>query len=388
MPRPKGAPGSDPTLDGIPAPGYKRASAFGKMGLDLRGTSRLEKLQAHLLIAPPDGRRRPRFRMQVMERSPWEPEGVDIVLGPGGTLDSATLVEGIDLVALYRHLLTARHCNLLCSTLALPLWASGAGEEAILAATASLLQDDDWVYPGARDLSLPLLRGLDFSELLGQLRPASSHPSLGDSQNERAPSHRLGGRGTHSPEHGVAAPAEGLGLHLPIATGQARAQKLARNGALTVALCGEGLSTHGVFHESLSLAVSAELPFLLVVKSHVWPDAAPPEAGILGDRVRDRAAAMGLWSHRVDGADPIGVYREMSRALEHIRDNQGPALLEVIVTPLRDEVPDQRDPLHRLAKLLEAQGQGQSRQNLENEVQNRLRSEFLAMFPELAEVVA
>ena len=280
---------------------------------------------------------------RVMERSPWEPEGVDIVLGPAGTLAREDAMEGIDIHALFRRLVIARHADKLFSGLNLPLWASGAGEEAALAAAAQLLDDEDWAYIGARDLSFPLLRGATLSSVVSQLR--------GDPNSETRG--RLGCRGVATHEYCVAPPSEALGMHLPIAAGQARAQRLTRSGAVTLALCGEGLTTHGLFHESLALAVSDDLPLLVVVKSRVWPNAAPPEAGLLGESVCERARAAGVWSRRTDGADPISVYGELAQALEHIRDGQGPALVEVVVTRLDACVPPQRDPLHRLRRFLE-----------------------------------
>lgn len=280
-----------------------------------------------------------------MERSLWEPEGIDSVLGPAGTLAEEGAQAGIDLPRLWTQLQLARAADDLFASLELPRFASSRGEEAIHACISLILDSDDWIYPGARDRVLPLLRGASIQEMVAQLRLASDCETLG----------RLQDGGTTSQLAAVACPTRSLGMHLPIATGHARAVQLTKSNAVILAICGEGLGAHGRFHESLCLAASAQLPVVFILKRPLWSQLPPPEAGVLGCGALGRAERTGLHTLRSDGADCIGVYRNIERAVEHARTGAGPALVEISYTPLHEQSPAQRDPLHRMQVYLEQQ---------------------------------
>lgn len=279
-----------------------------------------------------------------MERSLREPEGIDPVLGPDGNLAQDSVK--VDLAALWSHLHQARVADELFAQMQLPRFASSKGEESIHAALALRLGSDDWVYPGIRDRALPLLRGADLQDLVAQLRGRSQAETKG----------RLGNTGTTSHLAAVACPLQALGMHLCLATGHARALKLSQSRAVIVALCGEGLSAHGRFHEALTLAVSAKLPVLFVVKRPIWTREAPVEAGQFGQGVLARARAGGMWALGTDGKDCLAVLAGLDQALEQVRHGQGPALLEVSYAPLHEQSPSEHDPLHRLRTHLERQG--------------------------------
>lgn len=307
-----------------------------------------------------------------MERSLWEPEGIDSVLGPAGTLAEEGAQAGIDLPKLWTQLLLARTADELFASLDLPRFAPSRGEEAIHACISLLLDSDDWIYPGSRDRVLPLLRGASIREMVAQLRHAEACETFG----------RLQDGGTTSQLAAVACPTRALGMHLPIATGHARAVQLTQSNAVIVTICGEGLGAHGRFHESLCLAASAQLPVVFIVKRPLWSQLPPPEAGVLGRGVLARAESTGVHALRSDGADCIGVYRSMESAIAHARAGKGPTLVEVSYTPLHEQSPEQRDPLHRMKIYLEQQG-GVDTQSAQK-ARLDLRQDFQTAIAELA----
>ncbi len=277
-----------------------------------------------------------------MELSPWDPEGIEHVLDPDGRLSNPEAVGGVDLKGLYKRMVAARALDVRMARSGLPTWASAAGEEAVSAAVASLAGPQDWVFPGQRDAAVAFLRGLDPSEVVRQI--------LAD---DRAETQGRGLRGQlSSTELRVAPPTDSLGLHLSIAAGHAHGQRLAANRHITVAIHGEGTTTTGAFHEAVALAVAGDLPLVFVCKSQLWPEGAPPEAGLLGDNVAERVQACGLWSRRTDGADGPGVLGTLSGAMERARGGGGPALVEVVVTHLQHDPPAHRDPVERLRRHL------------------------------------
>jgi TPP-dependent pyruvate/acetoin dehydrogenase alpha subunit len=282
-----------------------------------------------------------------MQPTAWEPEGVEALLDSKGTLADPTAVSGLDLRGYYKKLVAARVLDVKLGRLELPMWASAAGEEAVSVAIGELVGANDWVFVGNRDAAIGLVRGMPLPELLRQLL--------------RQPSAATRGRNLpgsiHSAERKIMGAGEGLGINLGLALGHAHGQALFGRGRATIAVFGEGLTTTGAFHESVALALAHDAPLVMVCKSQIWPDGAPPEAGLLGDSVAERARAAGLWTRRCDGADALGVRRSIGAALHRAQDGAGPSLVEVVVTPLLRDPPAERDPVERMRRLLDARGE-------------------------------
>lgn len=297
-------------------------------------------------------------------KGPWDPEGATSVLDAEGRAQGGAIPATLDVRGYYKQLVAARCLDVRLARLGLPMYAPAAGEEAPLAATALIAGEQDWIYPGLRDAAIALVRGLPSDELVAQLTDRQAV---------------LPGRVSSSALR-VAGSTQALAMHLALAAGHAHGQKLAADGGVTFALLGEGASTTGPFHESLAVAAACDLPLVLVCRSQMWPGGAPAEAGVLGDNVADRARGYGLWERRVDGADPIAVYLAIAAAAARARDRRGPALVEVVVTQLLHDPPAHRDPIERLRRYLDAQGQWTSmfQDVIEAEVRGKLDRAFAA----------
>jgi len=274
----------------------------------------------------------------AMEPTPWDPEGATWVLDADGRLADGAAAAGLDVRNYYKALVAARCLDVRLSRMNLPMFASAAGEEAPLVATALVARDEDWIYPGVRDAMVSQARGLSVDELA---RIVLQHgPSRVTAAALR-----------------IAPATAALGMHLAIAAGQAHGQKLAGTHAVTFALLGEGTTTTGAFHETLVAAAARDLPLVLVCRSQLWPSGAPAEAGLVGDSVADRARSCGIWERRVDGADPIATWAAIAVAAARARDGKGPSLVEIAVTQLLHDPPAHRDPIERLRRHLDGTGQ-------------------------------
>lgn len=308
-----------------------------------------------------------------MERTPWDPEGVDVVLDSQGRLHGdgvARLDPGTDLREHYKRLVAARCLDIRFGRLGLPMYASFAGEEAPIVSASSLLTPQDWIYPGPRDAAAVLTRGLSVEDCVAQVM--GEGPARG----------RLVPGQLTAPELNVGPVMETVGMQVAMATGHARGQKLAGEGAVTVAVCGEGTTTTGLFHESLCIAATSDIPLVVVVKSQQWPTAAPAEAGLLGETVADRSKMLGLHAVRVDGADPIATHAAITNALGRARAGQGASVVEAVVTQLAHQhgdgegsvPPGHRDPVERLRRYLDQSG------NWTQTFQDVLEAEFRGRF--------
>ncbi|PRQ08037.1 thiamine pyrophosphate-dependent enzyme [Enhygromyxa salina] len=283
-----------------------------------------------------------------MQATPWEPEGVEALLDSNGALVDPSAVSGIDLRSYYKKMVAARVLDHKLRRLELPMWASSAGEEAVSVAIGDSVAANDWVFVGNRDAAIGLIRGMPLTELARELLRSPSAPTRG----------RALPGSISSSAHKIMGACEALGASLGLAAGHAHGQALAGDGAgATLVVFGEGLTTTGMFHESISMAMAHDVPLVFVCKSQLWPDGAPPEAGLLGDSVADRARAAGMWTRRSDGADPLGVKRSIAAALHRAHDGAGPSLVEVVVTSITRDPPAERDPIERMRRLLDSRGE-------------------------------
>ena len=277
-----------------------------------------------------------------MESTPWDPEGAAALLDAEGRLADGATLGGLDARGLYKQLVAARSLDLRLTRQGLPMWASAAGEEAPLVATARVATSEEWIYPGARDVAVALTRGMPLDELVRRVTGVEGAGPPG-----RVSSAFLR----------IAAGTEALAMHLALAAGHAQGERQAGQERAVFALCGEGSSTTAPFSETLALAAANDLPLVLVVRSQLWPNGAPAEAGALGDSVADRARAFGLWGRRVDGADPVAVVNTIASAAHRARQGRGAGVVDVVVTPQVHEPPAHRDPVERLRRFLDSRGE-------------------------------
>ncbi len=305
-----------------------------------------------------------------MESTPWDPEGAVALLDAEGRLTGGASVGGLDVRSYYKELVAARSLDLRLGRAGLPMWASSAGEESAVVATARVAHEQEWIFPGGRDLAIALVRGMPLAELVRRVMGREGRSQVGR---------------VSSPARHIAPGTDALGMHLALAAGHAHGERLAASGRAVFALCGEGTSTAAAFTETLALAASCDLPLVLVVRSQLWPNGAPAEAGVLGDSVADRVRACGLWARRVDGADPIAVHNTIVSAAERARGGRGPGIVDVVVTPLLHDPPAHRDPIERLRRFLDGRGEWSAtfQDVCEAEIRGQLEQAFAQLEDEL-----
>lgn len=278
-----------------------------------------------------------------MDTSPWDPEGAAALLDAQGRLAGGATLGSLDARSYYKQLVAARSLDLrltrAAGELGVPMWAPAAGEEAPLVATARVADAEEWIFGGGRDAAVALTRGMTPQQLVYRVTGREGHGIPG-----RVSSAALR----------IAAPTDALAMHLAIAAGHAHG---APKGRAVFVLCGEGATTTAAFAETLAVVAAGDLPLVIVVRSQMWPNGAPAEAGTMGDSVADRVKPWGLWSRRVDGADPLAVHNTIESAAVRARQGRGPAVVDVVVTPLLHEPPAHRDPIERLRRFLDGRGE-------------------------------
>jgi TPP-dependent pyruvate/acetoin dehydrogenase alpha subunit len=198
---------------------------------------------------------------------------------------------------------------------------SGRGQEGTHVGVAYTLREDDSLFPTHRDLSAQLTKGLDLNRVMAQFwgridgftrgRDGNSH--MGDWFNKR-----------------TWTPVSHLPLAYPIACGAALAYKRRGEQRVAMAICGEGATSNGRWHEALNVSAVHRLPVVWVVNNNLWAYSTPNPLEFAVPTVAERAVAYGFPGVRVDGADVLDVYRVALQAVDRARAGEGPTLIESV----------------------------------------------------------
>jgi 2-oxoisovalerate dehydrogenase E1 component alpha subunit len=123
-----------------------------------------------------------------------------------------------------------------------------------------------------------------------------------------------------------------------MAIGTARAQRKGTGAkGITIVQGGDAGTAEGDFATALvwSSRKGAELPLLMIVTNNRW-GISTAYAGQHGyDQISDRGKAFGMPTAVVDGNDPEASYFALQKAMDYVRTEKKPYLLEAMVSRLR-----------------------------------------------------
>lgn len=262
-----------------------------------------------------------------------------------------------ELVAAYGDLVRGRRINEQCSALVrqgrLAVYPSSHGQEACQVAAARVLREEDWVFPTYRDSVTVISRGVEPAEALVLLK--------GDWHSGYDP------RDRH-----VAPQATPLATQLLHAVGFAHAATLRGETLVVLAMCGDGATSEGDFHEALNFAAVFHLPVVFFVQNNEFAISVPLSRQSAAPSLAHKAVGYGMPGQRVDGNDLAALLAVLGEAVERARSGGGPGLVEAHTYRMqahtnadddtryreREEVQAwiERDPIDRLRTHLQAQG--------------------------------
>lgn len=120
-----------------------------------------------------------------------------------------------------------------------------------------------------------------------------------------------------------------VGGHLPLAVGVGFAFHYRGEDRIVAVIMGDGTTPNGYFHESLNFAKLWNVPIVFIVENNQYGMGTALAVHSAVAHMTDKTCAYDIPSERVDGMDVLAVYEAMSRAVEHVRSNQGPYFLEL-----------------------------------------------------------
>ncbi|SFE71283.1 pyruvate dehydrogenase E1 component alpha subunit [Actinoplanes philippinensis] len=217
------------------------------------------------------------------------------------------------LVGAYAALISARRFNDQANALVrqgrLAVYPSSHGQEACQVTCVQVLDDGDWLFPTYRDSAAIVARGVDPVQALTLLR--------GDWHSGYDP---------HATR--VAPQATPLATHLLHAVGVAHAARLRGEPTVVMALCGDGATSEGDFHEALNFAAVFRTPVIFFIQNNEYAISVPLARQTAAPSLAHKGIGYGVPGERVDGNDVAALLTVLGAAVARARAGEGPQLVE------------------------------------------------------------
>ena len=193
------------------------------------------------------------------------------------------------------------------------------GQEAVSTGLIAAREDRDRVITAYRDHGVALNCGISANEVMAELlgKATGMSKGKGGSMHMADPDKNMWGG------HAI------VGGHLPIAAGFALGDQYVGNDNITICMFGDGATNIGYFHEALNLAKTWNLRVLWVCENNQYGMGTAVERASAVSEIRQKAEGYGMANSRVDGMDVMKVYEEAQKAMNYVRTEGKPYLLEI-----------------------------------------------------------
>jgi 2-oxoisovalerate dehydrogenase E1 component alpha subunit len=211
-------------------------------------------------------------------------------------------------------------------------WIGGPGEEAFNVPLGLLMKkgqglDFDYLHAHYRQSATLLALGEDPIGALRQMKNTATDPYSG---GRNFAGHFSKWEWNMAP---VSSPIE---VQYVMAPGTAMAQRRHGGEGITIVTGGDAGTAEGDFASCLvwSSRPGNELPLLIVVTNNQWGISTHASTQHGEQRISDRGKAFGIRAKTIDGNDPVGAYLELKEAMEYVRRERRPFLMEALVSRL------------------------------------------------------
>ena len=257
-------------------------------------------------------------------------------------------------------------------------WIGGPGEEAFNVPLGLLIHKGqgpqyDYCHFHYRNSGTLLAMGADPADALRQMKNTATDPYSG---GRNFVGHYAIRKWNVVP---VSSPIE---VQYSMAAGTAIANKRAGGKGITVVTGGDAGTAEGDFSTCLiwSSRPANPLPVLIIVTNNKWGISTAYQGQHGEKRISDRGKAFGIESKTIDGNDPETSYREIAAAMDYVRGERKPFLLEAVLSRLyghssasgANRVNDEADCITGFERRLEEKGL------LTRQQMDELRAQFTA----------
>src|SRR5579863_6814468 len=211
-------------------------------------------------------------------------------------------------------------------------WVGGPGEEALNSSLGLLVHkgqgpEYDYLHLHYRSTATLLAMGADPADTMRQMKNTATDPY---SAGRNFTNHYSVRRWNVVP---VSSPIE---VQFSMAPGTALANKRAGGRGITIVQGGDAGTHEGDFASCLIWCSRPghELPCLMIVANNQWGISTPASEQHGEKHIADRARAFGIRTAVIDGNDPETAYRELKKAMDYVRTERKPFLVEALVSRL------------------------------------------------------
>lgn len=208
------------------------------------------------------------------------------------------------------------------------------GQEAIAAGVMQALEPNDYIMSTHRGHGHLIAKGADVRRLMAELygRATGLNHGYGGSMHAAQMSRGIIGA------NGI------VGSGIGVATGAALALKYKKSKSIVASFFGDGATNIGAFHESLTMASIWRLPILYVCENNKYAATIRVEKTSPTRDIVERVKAYNIEGVKVDGTDPMAVYKVARMLAGKIRAGEGPKFLEAVAFRVRGHF--EGDPQH------------------------------------------
>lgn len=195
------------------------------------------------------------------------------------------------------------------------------GQEAACVGSCAVLGYEDLVYCSHRTHGVYLAKDGDINKMFAEF-----HCRLDGCTGSRGGSMHLMDKSV-----GMMGSSAIVAGSIPIATGFALSAQMRSHEQITIAYLGDAGVEEGVTWESMNFAVLRKLPIIYFCENNFYSVCSPlhyrqPEHV----KIHDKARGFGLKTECIDGNNVLAVYEASQRAVDHIKQNQGPIFIEAM----------------------------------------------------------
>ncbi|MDX1688888.1 MAG: pyruvate dehydrogenase (acetyl-transferring) E1 component subunit alpha [Candidatus Promineifilaceae bacterium] len=212
------------------------------------------------------------------------------------------------------------------------------GQEAVAVGAIAARQDGDHVITAYRDHGHALAVGADPQAIMAELLGKTTGTSKGKGGSMHLADVSLNYWGGYAV----------VGGHLPLAAGLALAEQYRESDNAVLCFLGDGATNIGYFHESLNLSGVWDLPVVWIVENNQYGMGTAVDRASAVPDLTDKATAYGMEGKSIDGMNILEVHEATTKALQAIRDGEGPQFLEMVT--YRYEGHSMGDPLRYRTK--------------------------------------
>ena len=231
------------------------------------------------------------------------------------------------------------------------------GQEAVVTGVQSTLTDKDSVITTYRDHGHMLATGMDPKGVMAELTGRIG----GYSRGKGGSMHMFSQEKKFYGGHGI------VGADVPLGAGLAFAHKYREDGGINTCYFGDGAANQGQVYETYNMASLWKLPIIFIIENNKYGMGTSQARHAAGELYK-RGEAYGIPGEKVDGMDVLKVREAALKAVDYVREGNGPMILEMETYRFRGHsmsdpakyrtkeelksFKDERDPIDHIKKLV------------------------------------